>query len=109
MYGNLQNNLNPSFMKQIFEFRETNRNVPEKYRPNLNISNYNQFTFSKTVWEYLDRKFGTVYYTTLNLKKILNVSKLLSKTGTVLIASVWFAKSRKLNFCLFSPFFSSLH
>ena len=40
-------NLNPSFMKQIFEFRETNRNVREKYRLNLNIPNYNQVTFGK--------------------------------------------------------------
>ena len=40
-------NLNPSFMKQIFELRETNRNVREKYRLNLNIPNYNQVTFGK--------------------------------------------------------------
>ena len=41
------NNLNPSFMKQIFELRETNRNVRGKYRLNLNIPNYNQVTFGK--------------------------------------------------------------
>ena len=41
------NNLNTSFMKQIFELRETNRNVLEKYRLNLNIPNYNQVTFGK--------------------------------------------------------------
>ena len=35
------NNLNPSSMKQIFELRETNRSVREKYRLNLNIPNYN--------------------------------------------------------------------
>ena len=39
------NNLNPSFMKQTFELRETNRNVREKYRLNLNIPNYN-----KSLW-----------------------------------------------------------
>ena len=33
------NNLNPSFIKQIFELRETNINVREKYRLNLNIPN----------------------------------------------------------------------
>ena len=33
MCANLQNNnLNPSFMKQTEMERETNRNVPEKYR-----------------------------------------------------------------------------
>ena len=41
------NNLNPSFMRQIFELSETNRNVREKYLLNLNISNYNQATFDK--------------------------------------------------------------
>ena len=81
------NNLNPSFMKQIFELRETNRNVREKYQLNLNIPNYDQVTFGKKSLDYVDRKFGTVYHTTLNLQKILKLSKLLSKIGTVLIAS----------------------
>ena len=44
----LQNiNLNPSFMKEIFELRETNRNVREKYRLNLNITDYNQILYHK--------------------------------------------------------------
>ena len=77
----------PSFMKQIFEIRETNRNVREKYQLNLNIPNYDQVTFGKKSLDYVDRKFGTVYHTTLNLQKILKLSKLLSKIGTVLIAS----------------------
>ena len=41
------NNLNPSFMKQISELRETNRSIREKYRLDLNIPNYNRVTFSK--------------------------------------------------------------
>ena len=43
------NNLNPSFIKQIFELRETNRSVREKYRLDLKIRNYNQVTFGKRV------------------------------------------------------------
>ena len=74
-------------MKQSFEIRETNRNVREKYQLNLNIPNYDQVTFGKKSLDYVDRKFGTVYHTTLNLQKILKLSKLLSKIGTVLIAS----------------------
>ena len=35
------NNLSPSFLKQIFELRETNKNVREKYRLNFNVPNYN--------------------------------------------------------------------
>ena len=41
------NNLNPSFMKQIFESRGTNRSVREKYQLNLNMANYSQVTFGK--------------------------------------------------------------
>ena len=42
------NNLDPSFMKSIFELRETNRSVRVKYRLNLNNPNYNhQVTFGK--------------------------------------------------------------
>ena len=41
------NNLNHSFMKQIFELRESNRSVREKCPLNLNIPSYNQFAFGK--------------------------------------------------------------
>ena len=41
------NNLNPIFMKQIFELRKTNRNVLEKYGLNLNIPNYYQVAFGE--------------------------------------------------------------
>ena len=34
-------------MKQIFELRETNRSVREKYRLNLNSPNCNQLAFGK--------------------------------------------------------------
>ena len=34
------NNLSPSFLKQIFELRETNKNVRQKYRLNFNVPNY---------------------------------------------------------------------
>ena len=41
------NDLNHGFIKQIFELRETNRNVLEKYHLKLNIPNYNQVPFGK--------------------------------------------------------------
>ena len=41
------NNLDSSFMKQIFELRETNRSAREEYRLNLNNSYNNQVTFGK--------------------------------------------------------------
>ena len=49
MCGNLQtiSNLNTSFMKQIFELRETNTSFREKYPLNLNIPYYNLVTFGE--------------------------------------------------------------
>ena len=41
------NNLNPSFMKEIFSLRQTNRPVWEKYKLNLDIPSYNQITFGR--------------------------------------------------------------
>ena len=82
------NNLNLSFMKQIFELRETNRNVREKYRLNLNIPNYNQVTFGKKSLRILGPKIWNSLPCHIKPSKILKLSKLLSKTGTVLTASV---------------------
>ena len=57
-------------MKQIFELRETNRNVREKYRLNLSIPNYNQVRFGKKCLRIFRRK---IYLSALNLQKILNL------------------------------------
>ena len=39
------NNLNPSFMKEIFSLRQTDRPVREKYKLNLHIPSYSQVAF----------------------------------------------------------------
>ena len=36
------NNNNPSFMTQIFQFRETNRTIPNQYKLNLDVPKVNQ-------------------------------------------------------------------
>ena len=41
------NNLNPSFMKEIFSLRQTDRPVREKYKLNLDIPSYNQVTLGR--------------------------------------------------------------
>ena len=41
------NNLNPSFMKEIFSLRQTNKPVQEKYKLNLDCSSYNQVTLDR--------------------------------------------------------------
>ena len=42
-----RNNLNPSFIKEIFSLRQTNTLVWEKYKLNLDITSYNQVTFAR--------------------------------------------------------------
>ena len=41
------NNLNPSFRKDIFSLRQTDRPVWEKYKLNLDIPSYKQVTFGR--------------------------------------------------------------
>ena len=77
------NNLNPSFMKQIFELRETHRSVREKYLLNLKIPNYNQVTFSKKSLEIVEPKIWN------------------SLSYHIKSSSVWFVKSYKPYFYLF--------
>ena len=81
-------NLNPRFMKQIFVLRESNRSVGEKYRLNLNIPCFNQSAFGKKNLRIPRPKIWKSFLTTSNLPNILNLSKRLLKTGTVLIASM---------------------
>ena len=41
------NNLNPSFMNEIFSLRQKDRPVRQKYELNLDIPSYNQVTFGR--------------------------------------------------------------
>ena len=41
------NNLNPTFMKEIFKLKETERLVREKYKLNLEVPKWNQVTFGE--------------------------------------------------------------
>ena len=50
------NNLNPSFMKEIFSLRQTNRPVWEKYKLNLDIPSYNQVTFGRKTLRFFGPK-----------------------------------------------------
>ena len=42
------NSLNPCFMQELFKLRETNRNVRNKYKLNLNIPVVNQVNYGTT-------------------------------------------------------------
>ena len=50
------NDLNPSFMKEIFSLRQTDRPVLEKYKLNLDIPSYNQVTFDRKALTFFSQK-----------------------------------------------------
>lgn len=61
--------LDPTFIKQVFELRETNRNVRKKYRLNFFL-NFNKVSFAKKSLRIFGPIFGIVYLTMLNHQKI---------------------------------------
>ena len=67
------NNINPSFMKQIFKLRETNRTVWNQYKLNLSVPKVNQHG-EKSLGYY-----GTPFCFMSRLLKILTLSKALLK------------------------------
>ena len=59
------NNLNPTFMNEIFRLRLTNRPIREKYKLNLEIPEINQVRFGTKSLRYLgpwNMEFFTVSY-----------------------------------------------
>ena len=50
------NNINPSFMKQIFQRRETNRTFRNQYKLNLNVPKVNQVSYGEKSLRYYGPK-----------------------------------------------------
>ena len=50
------NNINPSFMKQIFQLRETNRTFRNQYKLNLNVPKVNQVSYGEKSLRYYGPK-----------------------------------------------------
>ena len=91
MCGNLQiNNHSPSFMKHIFELREINRNVCEKYRLNLNIPNDNQVTPSEESLRIFRPKIWSSLHSHIKSSKAFESFETIikKKTGRKLISNV---------------------
>ena len=73
------NNLNPSFMKQIFELRLSSRPVREQYKLNLNIPKNSQVTLGTKSLESLGAKIWNNLPDHIKSSKNLNVFKNLIK------------------------------
>ena len=65
------NDLNPSFINNIFKLKINIREIRDKYKLNLDIPKWNQKTFGCKASRYYVRKSGTVYQTMLNSLKTL--------------------------------------
>ena len=61
------NDLNPSFMNDIFKLKINGREVCDKYKLNLDIPKWNQITFGYKSLKVLGPKSGTICHTMLNL------------------------------------------
>ena len=70
------NDLNPSFMKEIFEKRDENRVTRDRYKLNLNIPRRNQVTLVLKALSSTDQKFGTLYQLISKLRKTLMLLKI---------------------------------
>ena len=73
------NNTNPSFMKQIFQLRETNRTVRNRYKLNLSVPKVNQVSYGEKSLRFYGPKICNslpLYVkTSKNLKTFKNIIK----------------------------------
>ena len=79
------NDLNPSFINNIFKLKINIREIRDKYKLNLDIPKWNQKTFGYKASRYYALKSGTVYQTMLNSLKTLILSKSVKKLGWKLV------------------------
>ena len=72
------NNINPSFMKQIFQLRDTNRTVRNRYKLNLGVPKVNQVSYGEKSLRFYGSKIWNslpLYIKTSgNLKTFKNIS-----------------------------------
>ena len=83
------NNINPSFIKQIFQLRETNRSFRNQYKLNLNVPKVNQVSYGEVI---MGLTSGTPFRSMLRLVKILKLSKILLKIGMVVHVTVGYVR-----------------
>ena len=79
------NNINPTFMNEIFELRKTNRAVQNQYKLNLEVPIINQVTFGAKSIKYLGPKIWNSYpfhikssESLTTFKKVINNSDMVS-------------------------------
>ena len=83
------NSINPSFMKQIFQLRETNRIVRNMYNLNLCVYKVNQVSYcGKRLRFYAPKIWNSLLFHVKTCKKTLKLLKTLLKLGMVVHVTV---------------------
>ena len=78
------NDINPSFRKDIFHLRKTNRPTREKYKLNLEISKSNQLRFTTKRLRYLDSKIWNSFIkSSKNLTIFETLNAIYAKSETI--------------------------
>ena len=91
------NNLNPSFMNEIFSLRQKDRPVRQKYELNLDIPSYNQVTFGRKALTFFGPKtWNSLLY---HIKSAENLASF--KT----MVKFWNGKPAAVKFVVRSNFF----
>ena len=91
------NNLNPSFMNEIFSLKQKDRPVRQKYELNLDIPSYNQVTFGRKALTFFGPKtWNSLLY---HIKSAENLASF--KT----MAKFWNGKPAAVKFVVRSNFF----
>ena len=86
------NDINPSFIKDIFKLRMTNRLTREKHKLNLEIPKSNQVRFGTKSLRYLDPKVWNSLPYHIKSSENLNIFKTLKKIGMEQFAHTRYAK-----------------
>ena len=82
------NDLNPSFMKEIFEKRDENRVTRHRCKLNLNIPSRNQVTFGAKSLKFYGPKIWNTLPVNMKTAENLNAFKNLIKSGMTFHAIV---------------------
>ena len=101
------NNINPSFMKQIFQLRETNRTVRNQYKLNLSVPKVNQVSYGGKSLRFYGPKIWNSLPLHVKTSENLKLSKTSFKIGMVVHVTVGCVRVELNLFCLKSSSYQS--
>ena len=77
------NNINPSFTKQIFQLRETNRTIRNQYILNLSVPKVSQVSYGETLKYYGPKIWNSLRFYVKTSKTLLNIGMIVHVNVTI--------------------------